>query len=76
MSGWYFHCAIWKHMGLQVTEKPYKHIPESGINTMSSTTVMWDVPVITAGRILANRPDIVLHDKKDDLPTDRFSHTR
>jgi hypothetical protein len=26
---------------------------------------MWDVPVITDGRILANRPDIVLDDKKE-----------
>jgi len=54
-------------MGLQVTEKHFKHVPERGINTMSSNTIMWDVPVITAGRILANPPDIVLHDKKRRL---------
>ena len=72
----YIHCAILKHMGLQVTDKRYEHIPERVIN-MNITTIMWDVSVITDGRILANRPDIILHDeRRDDLPTDRFSHTR
>ena len=52
------------NMGLQVTDKHYEHIPERVIN-MNSTTVMWEVPVITDGRILANRPDIILHDKKE-----------
>jgi len=28
-------------------------------------TTVWDVPVITDRTILANRPDIVLHDKKE-----------
>jgi len=38
---------------------------------------MWDIPVITDRTVLANRPDKVLHDKKrEDLPTDRYNHTR
>jgi hypothetical protein len=72
----YIHCAIWKHMGLQVTNKHYEHIPERVIN-MNSTTIMWDVPVITDGRILAKRPVIELYEKKrGDLPTVQFSHAR
>ena len=49
-------------MGLQVTDRYYEHIPERVVN-VNSTTIMWGVPVITDGKILANRPDTVLHDK-------------
>ena len=38
--------------------------PERVIN-VNSTTVMWDVPVITNWSILVNWPDTVLHDKKE-----------
>ena len=63
-------------MGLQVTDNYYEHIPEKIIN-VNSTTTIWDVPVVTDRTILANWPDLVLHDKKtEDLPTDRYSHTR
>ena len=42
------------------------NIPERGIN-VNSTTIMWDIPVITDQKILANQPDIVLQDKKDKV---------
>jgi len=32
---------------------------------LNRTTIMWDIPVITDQKILANQPDIVLHDKKE-----------
>jgi len=51
-------------MGLQVTDKYYEHIPERVIN-VNSTTLMWIEPVIIDRTILANCPDIVLHDKKE-----------
>jgi hypothetical protein len=50
-------------MGLQVTDKYYKHIPERVAN-VKGTTIIWDILVITGQTVLANRPDIVLHDKK------------
>jgi len=40
------------------------NLPERVI-TVNSTTIMWDVPVITDRKILANQPDIVMHDKKE-----------
>ena len=57
-------------MGLQVTDT------WKGIN-VNSTTIMLDVLVITYWTILANEPDILLHDKKrEDLPTDQQSHNQ
>jgi hypothetical protein len=53
-------------MGLQVTDNTsyYEHIPERVIN-INCTAIMWDILVITDQTILANRPDKVLHDKKE-----------
>jgi len=42
----YIHWMICKHVGLNVTDKCYEHVPERVIN-VNSTTFMWDVPVIT-----------------------------
>jgi len=60
----YIHRTVCKHVGLQDTDKFYKHIPERFIN-VNGTTIMWDVSVITDRTVLANRPDIVLCDKRD-----------
>jgi hypothetical protein len=59
------HCTMCKHMGLQVTDKFCEHIPERVIH-VKGTTIMWDVPGITYQTVLANHPDIVLHDKKKE----------
>jgi len=40
------------------------NITERVIN-VNSTTIMWEIPVITDQKRLANQPDIVLHDKKE-----------
>jgi hypothetical protein len=50
-------------MRLQLTDKYYEYIPER-VLTVNGTTVLWDIPVITDRTILANRPVIVLHDKR------------
>jgi hypothetical protein len=47
------HWTKCKHMGLQVTDKYYEHIPQKVIN-VNSTTTMWVVPVIIDRMILAN----------------------
>jgi len=62
----YNHWKICKHMGLQVIDRYCENIPEKVIN-VSSTTIMWDAPVITDQTVLENQPNIVLHDKKERL---------
>jgi hypothetical protein len=42
----YVHWMICKHMGLQVPDKCYEHVPDRVI-CVNSTTIMWDVAVIT-----------------------------
>jgi len=49
----YIHWMICKHMGLQVPYKYYEHVPER-VLCVNSTTIMWDVLVITDRTILAN----------------------
>jgi hypothetical protein len=44
--GGYIHWTLYKHMGVQVTDKCYKCVPERVIN-FNGTTIMWDVPFIT-----------------------------
>ena len=52
-------------MGLQATDRYCEHIPEKVIN-VNITTIIWDVPVITDQTVLANQPNIVVHDKKEE----------
>jgi hemoglobin-like flavoprotein len=57
----HIHRMVCKHMGLQVTDKYYEHVPERVIN-VNITTVMWDILVITVRKMLGNQPDIILPD--------------
>ena len=50
--------TVCKNMVLQITHKYYKHIPERVLN-VNGTTIIWDQTV------LANQPDIVLHDNRE-----------
>jgi hypothetical protein len=58
------HWTLCKHTWLQVIYKCYERTPERGIS-VNGTTIMWNIPVITERTILTNRPDIVLHYKKE-----------
>jgi hypothetical protein len=60
----YICWTIWQHIRIQATDNYSKHTSERIIN-VNSTTIMWDVLVITGQTVLANRPDMVLHDKKE-----------
>ncbi|XP_030745272.1 uncharacterized protein LOC115874305 [Sitophilus oryzae] len=58
--------AYHRELGVQVQDKYYEHIPEKVLN-INDTVVLWDVPIITDRTILANRPDLVFHDKKNSI---------
>jgi hypothetical protein len=51
-------------MGLQVTDKYYRLVPEMVISA-NGTTIMRDILVITDRTILTNKPDKLLHNKKE-----------
>jgi hypothetical protein len=48
---------------VRVNDKYHERIPER-VKNVNGTTIMWDVLVTTDQTILANGPDIVLHDKR------------
>lgn len=62
--GSYIHWTMCRHLGAPVSAKYYEHQPDRVVN-IEDVSIMWDVPIITDRTILANRPDIVLHNKKD-----------
>jgi len=67
----YIHWTIFKPIGLKVTDRYSGHVRERVIN-VNVTTIIWNVPSITDRNLLTNRPDILLHDKKEKtcLPID------
>jgi hypothetical protein len=62
----YIHWNICKHYNVDVCEKWYEHTPQKVVEK-DHTTIMWDMPIITDRKIEANRPDIVVKDKHDNI---------
>ena len=59
----YLHWSICKDHDLKITDKWYKHTPETVIhNKDNNLTIMWDMPVNTDRTITENRPDISVKD--------------
>ena len=58
------HRKIFKEFGIEVKERWYEHDPKT-ITEKDSVTILWDMPIHTDKTIAANRPDIVLKNKKD-----------
>jgi hypothetical protein len=52
-----------KTLGIETTENWYAHIPES-VCHHEDTTVLWNQGVQTDREVLANRPDIIIKNKK------------
>ena len=64
----YIHWSICKGLNIAVPDKWYEHQP----NTVESTgdyTVLWDMPIQTDRTIPANRPDIIVKDRKSNTCT-------
>ena len=60
------HWKICKEFGIEVKERWYEHEPKT-VTENDSVTILWDMPIHTDRTIAANRPDIVLKNKKDKI---------
>ncbi|KAL1448423.1 hypothetical protein WDU94_012335, partial [Cyamophila willieti] len=66
----YIHWTICKQLGSLVPDKYYEHVPKTVTNIQTQDqdiTILWDMSIITDRQINANRPDIVIHDKKKKI---------
>ena len=62
----HMHWKICKEFGIEVKERWYEHEPKT-VTWNDSVTILWDMPIHTDRTIAANRPDIVLKNKKDKI---------
>ena len=60
----YLHWTICKHYDIKVQDKYYEHEPAT-VTENQAATILWDMPIQTDKEIKANRPDIVVRDKKE-----------
>jgi hypothetical protein len=58
------HYSICRKLGTETTESWYCHIPKSVIEC-EGITVLWNQGVQTDREVLANRPDIIVKNKKE-----------
>ena len=58
------HWKMCKEFGIEVKERWYENEPRT-VTEKNSVTILWDMPIHTDRTITANRPDIVLKNKKD-----------
>ena len=74
----YLHWTVCKHYNIKVQDKHYEHEPATVTETQV-VTILWDMPIQTDKEIKANRPDMVVKDKKErtcllsdmSIPTER-----
>ena len=64
----YMHWKICKHYKITVTEKWYEHVPQT-VTEGENVTILWDMQIQTDRKISANKPDIVIKDKKEKFCT-------
>ena len=60
----YIHWKICKHHKLPAADYWYNHKPET-VTENEDLTILWDMPVHTDREIKANRPDIIVKDKRN-----------
>ena len=60
----HIHWKICKEFGIEVKDRWYEHEPTT-VTEKNNITILWDMPIHTDRTIAANRPDIVLKNKKD-----------
>ena len=60
----YLYWTVCKHYNIRVQDKHYEHEPAT-VTEKQATTILWDKPIQSDQEIKANRPDIVVTDKKE-----------
>eukprot|EP00957_Ditylum_brightwellii_P171294 13039699-Ditylum_brightwellii.AAC.1 len=60
----YVHWNLLKERGIEVPVQWWKHVPIASVLDRD-TTIIWDLKIITNKSLKHNRPDIVLHNKKE-----------
>ena len=76
--GQYLHWKIINHFSIETNSNWYEQHPEA-VTEGKNVTILWDFPVHTDRMIQANRPDIVVKDKRNStcllidmsVPTDK-----
>lgn len=76
--GQYLHWKMCNHFSIKTQSDWYKHHPEP-VTEGKDVTILWDFPIQTDRTIQANRPDIVIKDRKNkqcflidmSVPSDR-----
>ena len=59
----YIHWCILKDISANKTKNWFEHVPEKSMD-YEDLTITYDLPMITDTHTPANRPDIVIHDRK------------
>ena len=71
----HFHYSICKVLGIETKDKWYAHMPKP-VCEEGDVTVLWNQVVRTDREVKANRPDIVIKNKKrENMHTDRCGNT-
>ena len=64
----HLHYSICKALGIETTDKWYTHMPKP-VYEKGDVTVMWNQAVHTDREVTANRPDIIIKNKKEKTCT-------
>ena len=71
----HLHYSICKTLGIETTDKWYTHVPKP-VYEEGDVTVLWNQAVHTDREVTANRPDIIIKNKKrGNMHTDRCGNT-
>ena len=74
----HLHYSISKALGIETTDKWYTHMPKP-VSEEEDVTVLWNQAVHRDREVTANKPDIIIKNKKEKtctlidmaIPTDR-----
>ena len=64
----HLHYSICKALGIETTDKRYTHTPKP-VCEEGDVTVLWNQAVHTEREVTANRPDVIIKNKKQKICT-------